>query len=154
MTSEVSTVGHPHTLIHVNGSFVNDTNDRTEPSLPSDLVLQRRFQLEGPSLCQLDQFPCELLGTDRKLSECCMASCSATKDECPWPWAQELPEMELALQGWMRDVWQWLLTTQGLSCWCTCIPSLLQSLELMCVPVPLPLTLCAEHSVEWSTSAR
>lgn len=68
MTSEVSTVGHPHTFIQVNGCFVNDTSDMTEPSLPSDLVTQRHFQLEDPSLCQLDQLPCELLvtGTDRK----------------------------------------------------------------------------------------
>lgn len=77
MTSEVSTVGHPHTLVWVNGSFVNDTKDMAEPSLPSHLVTQRRFQFEGPTLCQLDQFPCELLGTDRKWWECCMASSSA-----------------------------------------------------------------------------
>lgn len=66
MTSEVSTVGHPHNLIRVNGIFVNDTNDMTKPSLPSHLVTQRHFQLEGPNLCELNQFPCDLLGTDRK----------------------------------------------------------------------------------------
>lgn len=63
----------------------------------------------------------------------------------PWPWAQQLPEMELALQGRVRDVWQWLLTTQGLSCCCTLIPSLLQSQEPMCVcqfKTPAPHTVC------------
>lgn len=62
----------------------------------------------------------------------------------PWPWAQQLPKMELGLQGWMRDVWQWLLTTQELS-WCTCIPSLLQGWEPMCVPVQDP---CPSHCVQ------
>lgn len=58
----------------------------------------------------------------------------------PRPWAQQLSGMELALQGWMRGGWHWLLTTQGLS---KHIPSLLQSQELTCVPAgPLPLTLC------------
>lgn len=68
----------------------------------------------------------------------------------PWPWAQQLPEMELALQGWIRNVWQWLLTTQRLSCWCTCIPSLLQGQELMCLPVQDP---CPSHCVQ-STGLR
>lgn len=54
MTSEVSTVGPPHTLLQVNGSFVNDASDKTEPPLPSDVVIQRRSQLGVPSLCQLD----------------------------------------------------------------------------------------------------
>lgn len=69
MTSEVSTVGPPHSLLRVNGSFVNDASDRTEPPLPSDVVIQRHSQLGGPSLCQLGhQFPCEELGTDRNRS--------------------------------------------------------------------------------------
>lgn len=63
----------------------------------------------------------------------------------PWPWAQQLPEMELALQGCTRDVWQWLLSTQGLSCCCTLIPSLLQSQKLICVSVQDP---CPSHCVQ------
>lgn len=69
MTSEVSTVGPPHTLLRVNGRFVSDASDGTEPPLPSDVVIQRHSQLGSPSLCQLDpQVPCEDLGTDRNRS--------------------------------------------------------------------------------------
>lgn len=51
MTSEVNTVGPPHTLLRVNGSFVNDASDRTEPSLALDVVIHGHCQLGGPSLC-------------------------------------------------------------------------------------------------------
>jgi len=109
MTSEVNTAGPPHTLLRVNGSFVNGASDRTEPPLPSDMVIQRRSQLGGPSLCQLaHQFPCEVSGTDSKrdTNASCMAPSSAM-NAFPDPGhgsSRQTADGGLSPQGWMRDV--------------------------------------------------
>lgn len=139
MTSEVNTVGPPHTLLRVNGSFVNDASDRTEPPLALDVVIQRHSQLGGPSLCQLaHQLLCKVLHTDRKCDKntSCMASSSARSASPDPGHRSSLKRGCLCKAGWgtsdngssQHRGWA---TAQR----CTHIPSLLQSQELTCVSV-------------------
>lgn len=151
MTSEVSTVGPPHTLLQVNGSFVNDASDKTEPPLPSDIVIQRCSQLGVPSLCQLDiSSPVRygvLIGNMIRMPA---AWLHLLQWMLPWPRAQKLTEMGLDLQGWTRDN-----TSSQHRGWAAAqrrahIPSLLQSWELTCAPVQYP---CPSHRA-WSTGLK
>lgn len=151
MTSEVSTVGPPHTLLQVNGSFVNDASDKTEPPLPSDVVIQRRSQLGVPSLCQLDISSPMRYGVP-----------IGNMIWMPAAWLHLLQWMLPLTQGteahWNEagsarlDERQWLLTTQGLSC-CSEMrthpqPSPEPGAHLCTSSIPLPLTSCMVHRAE------
>lgn len=107
MTSEVNTVGSAPTLLPVNTSFVNSASDRTEPSLHSDMAVQRSSQ-SGVllSVYQLlgqlaHQVPCEVPGSDRNcdMSTGCMASSSLTSASYP-----SGPRRSLLTLGWTRGV--------------------------------------------------
>lgn len=70
----------------------------------------------------------------------------------PLPGTQKLTETGLSLQAWMRDVWQRLLKTQGLS-HCPEMHTYPQSspmpgAHLCASSIPLPLTSCMVHRAE------